>query len=54
MREEPLRVRDEKNILDVEADKPVHRLLIVFGFRSLQNYLRMIGCRRHDGVCIWT
>lgn len=41
-REEPLPVRSDTLVPDVEADKPVHRHLVVFSFLMLRDYLRMI------------
>lgn len=41
--EEILKVSSPELKSDVEDDTPVHRHLVVFSFRVLRNYLRMIG-----------
>jgi SAM-dependent methyltransferase len=41
--EEPLQVRDESLVPDVESDRPVHRHLVVFSYRVLHRYLGMLG-----------
>ena len=42
-REEVFKVSSEALKLDTEAEAPVHRHLVVFSFRVLRDYLRMIG-----------
>lgn len=47
--EEPFRVRRDEARRDMEADTPMHRHIVVFSFRVLRNYLRMLGFTAIDG-----
>jgi hypothetical protein len=42
-KEEPLKVSADDLQPDVESDTPQHRHLVVFSFRTLRDYLKMIG-----------
>lgn len=41
--EEPFRVHGDNREHDPEADTPMHRHLVVFSYRVLKSYLRMLG-----------
>ena len=47
--EETMQVRSGSEKSDVESDTPVHRHLVVFSYRVLSRYLRMIGFREVHG-----
>ncbi len=47
--EELFRVRDESLITDTEGDTPVHRHLVVFSYRVLMSYIKMLGFQEVKG-----
>jgi len=47
--EEFIKVRSDNFDPDTESDTPVHRHLVVFSYRVLMSYLRMIGFREVTG-----
>lgn len=47
-REAPLQVSTIEDP-DIEGDTPVHRHLVVYSYRTLRNYLRMIGFQHVQG-----
>jgi 2-polyprenyl-3-methyl-5-hydroxy-6-metoxy-1,4-benzoquinol methylase len=48
-REELFKVSNESLQLDTEIDTPMHRHLIVFSYRVLQSYLKMLGFQKIKG-----
>lgn len=47
--QEPFRVRSDTLLTDTEGERPVHRHLVVFSYRVLREYLRMLGFSRIEG-----
>jgi hypothetical protein len=47
--EELIKVSREGVLPDTEADTPVHRHLVVFSYRVLMSYFRMLGFREVKG-----
>jgi SAM-dependent methyltransferase len=43
LKEEVFRVRDDSRSPDAESDNPEHRHLVVFSYRVLKEYLKLIG-----------
>lgn len=47
--EELFKVSNESQQTDTESDTPVHRHLVVFSYRVLRDYLRMLGYSKVEG-----
>lgn len=47
--EELFKVSSESQQTDTESDTPVHRHLVVFSYRVLRDYLRMLGYSKVEG-----